>query len=111
MNIKTTLPATEARKRFFDLVEKVGDTDIAFTITVRGIPKVVLMSAEEYESWVETLDIMRNPKLVKGIEEGKKDLASGRYSTYEEVFGMSPEQALAEGGKKYGARNKRRKKK
>jgi len=107
MNIKTTLPATEARKRFFDLIEKAGEAKIAFTITMHGIPKVVIMSAEEYESWLETLDIMNNPKLVKGIEESEKELKEGKYSTFEEVFGMTPDEALADKGKrKYGKKKR-----
>lgn len=100
MRIKTTLPATEVRKNFFDILDEVSQTNVPYTITVNGVPKVVLMNADEYDSWQETLEIMSNPELVKGIEEGKKDLREGRYATFEEVFGMTPEQALADKGKK-----------
>lgn len=109
MNIKTTLPATEIRKDFFNVLDKVEKTNIPYTITVNGQPKAVIMNAEEYEGWLETMDIMSNPETVRGIEEGKKDLAEGRYSTFEEVFNMSPQKALAiadRGKKKYGSKSK-----
>lgn len=86
MSIKTTLPATEVRKNLFDIIDEVSQTNIPYTITVKGKPKVVIMNAEEYDSWRETLDIMSNPELVQGIEEGKKDLREGRYITLDEYM-------------------------
>lgn len=107
MNIKTTLSASKIRKDFFNVLNKVEENNIPYTITVNGKPKAVIMNAEEYEGWLETLDIMSNPETVKGIEEGKKDLAEDRYSTFEEVFKMSPQKALAiadRGKKRYGSK-------
>lgn len=89
MSIKTTLPATEVRKNFFDILDEISETNIPYTITVKGKPKAVIMNAEEYESWMETLDIMSNPELVKGIEEGKKDIREGRYITLDEYMAKS----------------------
>ena len=110
MNIKTTKSATEVRNNFFDILDEVKGSGIPYTITKGGVPAAVLMNAEEYEGWMETLEIMKTPELVKGIEEGKKDLREGRYSTFEEVFGMTPEQALAdEGKKKYAVRKLKKK--
>ena len=86
MNIKTTLSATEVRNNFFEILDEVEQTNVPYTITRAGKPKAVIMNAEEYESWVETLDIMSNPELVKGIEEGKKDLREGRYITLDELM-------------------------
>lgn len=86
MNIKTTLSATEVRNNFFDILDKISQTSIPYTITLGGKPKAVIMNAEEYESWAETLDIMSNPETVKGIEQGKKDIAEGRYVTLDELM-------------------------
>ena len=86
MNIKTTIPATEARKKFFDILSKVERAGAPVTITVNGIPKAVLMNAEDFDSWEETLEIMSDPKLVKGIEESKKELKRGEYVTLDELM-------------------------
>ena len=110
MNIKTTKSATEVRKDFFDILDQVECSGVPYTITKAGKPVVVMMNAEEYESWQETLDIMSDPELVKGIEAGKRDLREGRYSTFEEVFGMTPEEALADKGKKGYSTNKKKRK-
>ena len=100
MKTKTTLSATDARKTFFDLINKVGKAGTPFTITVNGEPKAVLMNAEDFDSWEETLEIMSNPELVRGIEQGEKDIREGHYSSFEEVFSMTPEEALADKSKK-----------
>lgn len=109
MNVKTTKSATEVRKDFFDILDQVESSGVPYTITKAGKPVVVMMSAEQYESWEETWDIMSDPELVKGIAQGEKDLAEGRYSTYEEVFGMTPQESLAIAEKKK-AYNKKSKK-
>lgn len=103
MNIKTTKSATEVRKDFFDILDQVERSGVPYTITKAGKPVVVMMSAEQYESWEETLDIMSDPEAVEGIKQGLDDLKHGRTSTFEEVFGMTQEEALilAEKKEKY----------
>lgn len=86
MNIKTTLSATEVRNNFFDILDEVEQTNVPYTITRAGKPKAVIMNAEEYESWMETLDIMSNPETVKNIEESKRELARGEYVTLDELM-------------------------
>ncbi len=45
------------------------------------------MGFEEFECWVETLELMGSPETLRGIREGLKDLAAGRSQSFEEVFG------------------------
>jgi len=94
MNIKTTKSATEVRKDFFDILDQVERSGVPYTITKGGKPVVVMMSAEEYESWQETLDIMSDPEAMKGIKEGLDDLKQGRTFSYEQVFGMTQQESL-----------------
>ena len=83
MSTKTTIPISEARKRIFDLAKEVQKPGIYYIFTEKGRPKAVLISAEEFESWVETLEVMADfPDLKKDIDDFKKDYKSGRYKTY-----------------------------
>ena len=54
-------------------------------IPVNGAPAAVLISAEEYESWKETNEIMADPALMKAIKQGEKDIKKGDYITLEEL--------------------------
>ncbi|MDZ7586986.1 MAG: type II toxin-antitoxin system Phd/YefM family antitoxin [Patescibacteria group bacterium] len=76
--ISSVLPASEARDNFYTMLDEVSDKLRRFTITLRGKVKAVVMSAEEVESWEETLEIMSNKKLVAQINEGLDDVKHGR---------------------------------
>lgn len=50
------------------------------------IKKAVIMSADEFGEWAETLEIMANPKTVKGIKKGLKELKAGRHLKHSDIF-------------------------
>jgi len=83
MDTKTTLPISDARKKIFDIAKKVQDSNIIFTLTDKGYPKAVIMSAQEFESWIETLEVLDEfPDLKKEIKKVKSDVKSGKYKKY-----------------------------
>ncbi|MBU4348153.1 type II toxin-antitoxin system Phd/YefM family antitoxin [Patescibacteria group bacterium] len=90
MNIKTTLSITEARKQIFKIIEATQRPGNYYTLTEKGKPKAVVMSAEEFESWRETLEVMHNfPDLERDIKRVDRDVKSGvykKYATLEEVM-------------------------
>ena len=106
MDTKTTISLTEARSNIFELAEDVQKPGRYYTLTENGKPKVVLMSAEEFESWMETLDVMREmPDLAKDIEEARADYKSGAYKSYitlEELLAKDGFFIADKGKKKYG---------
>jgi prevent-host-death family protein len=53
MKIKTTLPITSARKNIFAISAEVQKDNSYYTLTERGVPKVVLVSAERFEALLE----------------------------------------------------------
>ena len=83
MDTKTTLSISEARKKIFKIAERVQKPATYYTLTEKGKPKAVVMSAEEFESWQETLEVMRDfPDLEKDIKEVDRDIKSGAYKKY-----------------------------
>jgi len=83
MDTKTTLPISEARKKIFKIAKNVQKPATRYTLTEKGRPKAVIMSAEEFESWQETLEVMREfPDLEKDIKELERDKKSGAYKKY-----------------------------
>lgn len=111
MNSKNTISITEARKRIFDIAEEVQKPGVYFTLTEKGRAKAVVMSAEEYESWIETMEVMRMfPDLSKDIEEAERDIKKGNYITLDELLAKDGYVLADKGGKKYGIPNKNSKK-
>lgn len=79
------LTATEARKNFFKMIEEIVKKQNRVTITIDGKPKVVVMSYEEFEGWQETVEILSDEEMVKGIKEGLDDIKHGRTISFEEL--------------------------
>ncbi|MFY4727615.1 type II toxin-antitoxin system Phd/YefM family antitoxin [Nitrospira sp. BLG_2] len=83
-----TMSLKEARSRFSSLIDKADRLSERFIVTKNGTPKAVVMGAEEYESWVETLELLSNPKTVKALQQGLKDAKAGRVHSFKDVFGQ-----------------------
>lgn len=80
---KNTISISEARSKLFTIAQKVQTPGVYFTFTDKGRPKTVIMSADEYESIIETLEVMRDfPNLDKTIAKVDKDIKSGAYLRY-----------------------------
>jgi len=87
---KNTISISQARSKLFAIAQKVQTPGVYFTFTDKGRPKTVMMSADEYESIVETIEVMRDfPNLDKTITKVDKDIKSGaylRYPTLEDIL-------------------------
>lgn len=79
------IPASKARKQFFQLLKLAATPGQAVTITTDGGNPVVIMSQEEFEGWQETLEIMSDPVLTKNIREGLADAKAGRVVEWNQV--------------------------
>ncbi len=103
MNSKTTLSITEARKRIFDIAEEVQKPGVYYTLTENGKPKAVVLSYEEYESIMETMDVMEEmPELGKELEESREAVKRGEHKSWTTLEELLAKQGyvLAEKAKK-----------
>lgn len=83
-----SVSATNARRQLFDLIEQAGKPGSFISITHRDLPGVVMMSYDEFEGWVETMEIMSDPKLMKDIQEGAKDKNQISWKDAKKTLGM-----------------------
>ncbi len=54
-------------------------------ITHRGKPAMTLMSAELYDTLVETLDVVSDPPMLDALRRSLRDIEAGRVHTLDEV--------------------------
>ncbi len=80
-----TLPITEARQNLTTLVDKANRLMDQYVITVNGKPAARLISNDEYESLIETNEILSDPDLMKAIKQGEKEIDEGKYVTLEQL--------------------------
>jgi len=87
MDIKKVLPLTEARRNIFKIVADIEKDGSCYGLTERGRIKAVLMPADEFESWRETLAVMKEfPDLDKSIIEAKKDWKNKNYISLDHIL-------------------------
>ena len=83
MNIIT---ATEARKELFSLIRRALRAHDPVRIQHRE-GGVVLVSEEDYEGLMETLELLSIPGMRESIAEAQADVAAGRTASIDDVLG------------------------
>lgn len=82
-----TLPLSEVKMKLSELVDKVSKTDEEITITKNGRPAAVIVSADEFESWKETLEVLSDRDMMADIKKGLAGLKKAkRLYTLEELL-------------------------
>lgn len=80
-----SVSASQARTKFFDLLEEV-DNFRRVVITRYGKIKAVILNPEEVEGWEETQEILSIPGALKSIRKGEAEVNAGKYYTLDEVL-------------------------
>jgi antitoxin YefM len=81
----TTVPIAEARAQLSKLVDDAVRTHERIEVTRNGRRAVVILSADDYDSLMETLDILGDAEAMADIRQADIDIAAGRVSTLVEV--------------------------
>ncbi len=66
-------PLTEARNRLSEIVDDVVATGSDFVITRHGRPSAVVVGYDEYESLIETLNILSDPETMAALDEAEAE--------------------------------------
>ena len=82
----TTLTASQARQNLFQLMKKSVKGHVPIKITSKA-GDAVLLSEEDYESLVETLELLSSRGFLKSLREAREDIKQGRTKSLKEVFG------------------------
>jgi antitoxin YefM len=81
----TTLPLAAVRANLSKLVEEAERTHQRVEVTKNGRRAAVLLSADDYDSLMETLDILSDSEAIAAIHESDADIAAGRIYSMDEV--------------------------
>ena len=75
------ISASEARQRLFPLLEQVNTDHEPVRITSKG-GDAVLMSADDYDSWQETVYLLRSPQNARRLMEAVARDKAGAQAEY-----------------------------
>lgn len=80
-----TLPLATVRDQLSSLIDEVTRTHDTLTITRNGKPTAVVISADDYESIMETLALLNDPIDRERLDEAERAVADGDLTKGEEV--------------------------
>lgn len=80
-----TITLKELRPELPKVVDAIDKKWERYVVTKHGKPAVVMLSIEDYESLMETLDILADPNAVKSLKQGEEDLRKGKTRSWEEI--------------------------
>ena len=86
MGISKVIALSEAKARLSEIMKEVSETRDVVTITKGGSAAGVLLSIEEYESLIETLEILSDPQLMAALKQAEKEGGKGGFLSHEEVW-------------------------
>jgi len=72
-----TIPLAEAKKGLSRIIKDVDEKYDRFTITKNGVDKAVIISSEEFEGLLETLDILSHKEERDAIARAKEQVKKG----------------------------------
>ena len=82
-----TVTVRRFRSNLAGILKDVTKRFDRYIISKRGEPEAVLMCVDDYEGWLETIEIMSDRKAMADIRAAKRELAAGKAYSFEEVFG------------------------
>lgn len=74
MNVIT---ATEAKSQLLSIIRKVSLFDESFLLTHKGEECAIVLSSREYTRALETINALKNKKLMKELLASIKDVKNG----------------------------------
>ena len=80
-----TIPLAEAKKQLSAIIKDVEEKFDRFTITQNGVGKAVILSNEEYDGLLETLDILSCKEDREAIARAKTQVRKGRTVSLDEI--------------------------
>ena len=83
--MESTLSISEARAKFLDLPDSLGNSKEVLQVTRRGKPVLAVIPWEVYESLLETLEVMADPEAMAAIREDMANPDRGDGKPWEEV--------------------------
>lgn len=73
-----TIPLAEAKKSLSAIIKDVDENFDRFAITKNGVEKAIVISSEEFDGLMETLDILSCKEEKEAIVRAKRQVRKGQ---------------------------------
>lgn len=66
------------KAHFSQVIDEVAGTHERVTVTKNGSPVAVILAVEDYESLMETLAVLSDPRAGEEIRQAEEEMAAGK---------------------------------
>ena len=73
------------RPKLPQIIDEIDSKMDRFIITKRGKPVALMMAIDDYESILETIDILSDKRLMKRIRKAEEDISKGNVKMLSEI--------------------------
>ena len=81
----TTMSLKDLRPELPRVIARIDGKLDRYIVTKRGKPVIVMLSIEDYESLMDTLDLLADPKAMADLRKGEEDIRKGRTRSWTEI--------------------------
>ena len=81
------ISVSETKNRLLDVIRQVENEQEVICITRDGVPSAVLLSMEQFEGLMETVEILSDQKSMRSLCRSLKQVKNGQWVSHSEVFG------------------------
>ena len=81
------VPISHAKTHLLDLVRSLQARQDVVAITRDGTPAAVLLSMEQYEGLIETLELLSDAEAWRSLRRSLRQARAGRWVSHAAVFG------------------------
>lgn len=74
-----TLPASDLRKNLREVLDQLCADKTSLLVTRKGKEDVIIMPAEEFRGWQETLHLLKSPKNAKRLTTAIEEVKNGHF--------------------------------
>jgi len=79
------LNTVDARRKLTKLPEELGNNPATVAVTRRGKPVLAIMTWEDYQAILETIEILSDDKSVKQLRRSIKEVKEGKTISWEKA--------------------------
>lgn len=76
--VMSTQSLASVKAHFSRVIDEVAGTHERVTVTKNGSPVAVILAVEDYQSLVETLEVLSDPEAVAAIREAESQMRDGQ---------------------------------
>ncbi len=81
----TTITLKELRPKLPHVIRDVDEKLGRYIITKRGKPMAVMMSVDDYEGLVETLNILTDKGMLPKLKKAEQEIREGQFRSLNEI--------------------------